>query len=69
MNRNKKHLLAPLALIAAFGFSYVSVAALTALTVAEAEAEAGPTIESLSAWYASRHPDATPWETCEQETN
>jgi hypothetical protein len=66
MNRNKKHLLVALALIAAFGFSYVSV---TALAVVETEAETGPTIESLSAWYASQHPDATPWETCEQDTN
>ena len=46
MNRNKKHLLVALALIAAFGFSYVSV---TALAVVETEAETGPTIESLSA--------------------
>ena len=45
----------------------VSYAGFSAAFATQAIVDDGPSIEKLTDWYAEKHPDATPWESCEQE--
>ena len=51
-------------------FGYVGTALIhgSLFTPAEPEEEVA-SLETLAELYSQRHPNATPWETCEQEVN
>lgn len=64
MNSLFKFFLAGIALGILYCVSFIGFSVALA---PEVPVEDGPSFEKMADWYAERHPDATPWETCEQE--